>query len=284
MQTYAQAARWLSRYVGRRRVFGLSAEVAFWLFLSLVPLVAVGGMVAAKVVSGDTSSLSYWLLGVPLPVRELIGRELEHVAAWRSGAVAPVSAAAFVWLGSSGVHSLFDAFGTVTNDSRSWVSNRIAALISCVVLALGGAALAFLAIGAEWAHSLLISRQFFSLFVFTSTPIFRIITGGFLFFAVTVSLYAIGLSANQRRALPLFPGALVATILQAVLVFAYGLVVRATGDGGAYLAGLAAIGVTMTFVYLYVLSILLGLAVSQWLVDKSAADKEPVLQRQNQAR
>jgi uncharacterized BrkB/YihY/UPF0761 family membrane protein len=32
----------------RSRTFGLAAETAFWLFLSMIPLAAVGGLIAAR--------------------------------------------------------------------------------------------------------------------------------------------------------------------------------------------------------------------------------------------
>lgn len=82
---------------------------------------------------------------------------------------------------------------------------------------------------------------------------------------IIAGLYALGLPAKLRRSMPILPGAALAAVLQALLGVAYGLFIHATGDGSAYLAGLATIGVTMTFVYISVLSVLLGLAANQSL-------------------
>ncbi|MCA9586155.1 MAG: YihY/virulence factor BrkB family protein [Myxococcales bacterium] len=245
-------------------MLGLAAEVAFWLFLSLLPLVAVAGLIAAKLTVGHDAAVGSWLGAVPPSTRALVRRELAQLAASSGRTVGPVGTLIFVWLASSGIHSLFDAFDAMTNRERSWTRKRVTALGSCVLLALGGAALALLMRGVVWTRALL---------DLADTPVpetigaaARLAAGGVLVLAVVASLYAIGIPKPswRGRVLPILPGAVLATLLQAVLAFGYSLVIRMTGDGSAYLAGLATIGVTMTVVYLAVLSILLGVAVNEW--------------------
>ena len=45
--------RELLRRASRMRVLGIAAELAFWLFLALVPLATVAGIAAAKLAVGD---------------------------------------------------------------------------------------------------------------------------------------------------------------------------------------------------------------------------------------
>lgn len=259
-----QTVKWLRRYVGRKRVFGLAAEVAFWLFLSLLPLAAVGGLIAAKLAVGRDAALGSWLGGVPASTRELLTKEVSHLAASNGSTLGPFSTVIFLWLASSGIHSLFDAFDAMTNRRRSWVRKRIAALASCVVLAIGGAALALLGRGVVWARALLDLSE--RPLPGTVGVFVRVAGGSLLVLGIVTGLYAIGVPSRpwEGRVLPILPGAVLATLLQAVLAFAYSLLIRMTGDGSAYLAGLATIGVTMTVVYLEVLSILLGLTVNEW--------------------
>src|ERR1700690_1378810 len=65
----------------RSRSLGLAAEMAFWLFLSLLPLAAVAGLVTAKLASGSWSTTAPLLESLPLATRELVGTELGRVAA-----------------------------------------------------------------------------------------------------------------------------------------------------------------------------------------------------------
>lgn len=258
----------LQKYVLRPRVLGLAAEVAFWLFLSLLPLVAVAGLLAAKLFLGKGADVEAFLGAVPDAVRGLVLKELSQVVAIKENTIGPVGAVVYVWLASSGVHALFDAFEAMTGTSRSWVRNRLTALLSCVALSLGVAGLAFLSGGVQWLRSIVEAR---------SVPLsslglpLRFVLSAALVFSIVAGLYAVGVPKETRRTLPIIPGAALATMLQAVLAFAYALLVKLTGDGSAYVAGLAAIGVTMTTVYLYVLAILLGFALNQgWSSARSS--------------
>ena len=55
-----------------RRSLGLAAEMAFWLFLSLLPLSAVAGLVTAKLASGNASIAALLLDSLPRATREMV--------------------------------------------------------------------------------------------------------------------------------------------------------------------------------------------------------------------
>ena len=76
-----------------------------------------------------------------------------------------------------------------------------------------------------------------------------------------MGLYWVGLPRAARPRV-LFPGVFAAVALQIVLGACYVVFIGALGDGSAYLAGLAAVGVTMTAVFIYMLSLLFGLALN----------------------
>src|SRR5689334_15939484 len=116
------AATWLFelyRDLDHARTFGLAAETAFWLFLSLIPLLAVGGLVAARISTENWEQLTPVLGAMPGSTRSLIHDELERVARWNGGAVGVTGAAIFVWLASTGVHAMFDAFEVQSKAPRS---------------------------------------------------------------------------------------------------------------------------------------------------------------------
>ena len=65
--------------------------------------------------------------------------------------------------------------------------------------------------------------------------------------------------------MPILPGALLAVALEILFGFAYAFYIAKVGDGGAYLAGLAVIGVTMIGLYLFTAALLVGAVVNRKL-------------------
>src|SRR5690349_8269125 len=116
------ALTWLKDFIReleRSRTTGMAAEMAFWLFLSLVPLAAVAGLVVAKV-AVSSAEVTLLLASLPIETRELVSRQLKHVAAWNGGSVAAPAALVFVWLASGGVHAVFDVLEVKAGASRPW--------------------------------------------------------------------------------------------------------------------------------------------------------------------
>jgi membrane protein len=271
---------WL-RSVGTRliesRSFGLAAEMAFWLFLSLLPLAAVAGLVTAKLThGGEGATIAPLLDSLPAPTRDLLTTELGKVAAWNGGKVGASAALMFVWLASSGVHSILDGIEIESDaTARPWWKKRLIGLAACVGLSVGLGALAVLGAGlGSLAHLVGSSlppgaRELESGMV---GHVFRLVIGALLSFALIYSLYRVAVPPDGRnRTTPFAPGALVAVMLQAVVGAGYGFYIQRVGDGGAYQAGLASIGVTMTALYLLFLVLLVGSKVNEVVGEQRAA-------------
>ncbi len=97
----------------------------------------------------------------------------------------------------------------------------------------------------------------------------RLAFGLVLALGLVSGLYAIALPPPVRRAMPLLPGALLATALQVALGLGYALYLGQDGDGGAYYAGLAAVGVTLMALYLFSVALLVGIKLNQMLGEPS---------------
>ena len=265
------AVYWVKVYVGalaRSRTFGVASELTFWLFLSLLPLAAVVAMVAAKLAMRDEGTLNQMLGSLPFATQTLLHDELGKVSAWNGGRVAPLAAIIFVWLASSGVHSIFDALEIATGTpERAWWKKRLRAIAMCVGLSIGGVALALLGIGLDWVHRLSGSQAAFGALHFVamlSAP-FRVVLGLVIAVALVTALYWVGLPKCTRRRMPMLPGAIAAVLAHAVMALGYGFYVSKAGDGGAYQAGLAVIGVTMMALYLFSVALLAGVELNQLL-------------------
>ena len=114
---FADPLAWIKCLLVRldaNRALGLGAEMAFWLFLSLLPLAAVAGVVAAKLAVGNWSIAAPMLDSLPGATRELLKGEMGKMAAWNGGQVGVGAGVMFVWLASRGS----------TPSSTAWRSRR----------------------------------------------------------------------------------------------------------------------------------------------------------------
>jgi membrane protein len=259
------------RGVTRARTFGLAAEMSFWLFLSLVPLAAVAGLIAARLAMRNEPMVGGLLSSVAPDVRRMIETQVENVAHWNSGTLAPVALGMFVWLAASGVHAVFDALEVQSGTARPWWKKRLLALATCIGLSVGVAILGFLTIGLDRLEALLGGALPRGLEALATGSFVRFLTGTAVSVAMVAALYRIGIPREARYRTPIWPGTLLAVALIGVLGVGYRLYISRTGGGDAYLGSLAIIGVTMTTLWLFSVSLLLGTALNKGIGDRRVA-------------
>lgn len=252
----------------RSRTLGLAAEMAFWLFLALMPLAAVLGLVVAKLATKNVSAVAPLLDPMPSATRELVTRELSRVSAWNGGAVAPFAAAVFVWFASGGVHAVFDSLELETESKpRPWWKKRLLAIATCVVLSIGVAGLTLLGTGLDWVRKLA-GETVHDFRVGASSALdltFRLVVGGVLLVLLHLGIYWIGLPREARRRMPLWPGALFAVALEAILGFGYGYYLSRMGTQSAYQASLSIVAITLMTLWLFATALLAGVELNQQL-------------------
>jgi membrane protein len=253
---------------------GLAAQMAFWLFLSLLPLAAVAGLILARIAVARGDFIETMLATTPPAARDLIGTQLGQVARWNGGAVAPLAAAIFVWLASSGIHSVFNALEVQSGFERPWWKKRLIALTTCVGLSIGIGLLALLRTGLGWLFRLAganLPRALLAWDSSCSVAIARVIFGALIAFGLIVGLYLAGVPRVRGRHPVVVPGALLAVTIQATSGFGYGVYVRFAGTGNAYQAGLGIVGVTMMSLYLFCLALLIGAELNRAVSDRRAS-------------
>ena len=124
--------------VARRFVEGLkshngfeaAAAIAFWFFLSLLPLLVLLGFLVSQVARsrGMDALLTPLLDVVPDTAEDILRRELDRMAG-SNASVAPLGVAGFLWTASSGLHNLMDVFETAARVARrAWWKQRVIAL------------------------------------------------------------------------------------------------------------------------------------------------------------
>jgi membrane protein len=257
---------WLKEFIQdleESRTTGRAAEMAFWLFLSLIPLAAVAGLVAAKVAVSN-KDMMLLLASLPAESRDFVAKQLRHVAAWNGGSVGAPAALVFVWLGSGGIHAVFDVLEVKAHESRPWWKKRVLAIASCVALSIGTALIAVLAAGLNVVLGLVRGTKpihelemAIGMTGIVDTA-FRIGVGVLTAIGLVAGLYLVGVPRQARRRTPVLPGAMLAVAMQAALGTGYVFYLSKVGVHSAYQAGLSIIGVTMIALYLFSVALLVG--------------------------
>jgi membrane protein len=195
--------------MGRARTLGLAAEMAFWLFFALIPLAVVVGLVAAKLAMSDETGKALLLVAsLPRAARELLLNELGKVAAWKGGAVAPSAALVFLWLASSGVHAVFDAFEIQAGCARPWWKKRLIALGTCVVLSVGVGVVTLLGTGIDWLWHAAGSHVPEATKIVENSAVgqvVRFVLGAVISLGLTSLVFVLGVARGARRRMPVQP-------------------------------------------------------------------------------
>ena len=259
---------WLRRlYDGldRTRAFGVAAQMAFWLFLAMIPLAVVAGWVVARFAVAHADVVSDVFAATPGAATSWMSQQVSEVASWNGGTVAPVATVVFVWLASSGIHAVFDGLEVQVGAPRPWWKKRLLAIATCVGLSVGVALTTLLVTGLDWL------TRFFGAHLPAAFDIFqhggvavgvRVIIGLLLFFGLIAGMYWVGVPQRKKRGIPIVPGAIVASLIVFATGYGYGLYLSKVGVSSAYQAGLAIIAVTMTTLYLFSVALLVGAEVN----------------------
>jgi uncharacterized BrkB/YihY/UPF0761 family membrane protein len=104
-----------------------ASGMAFHFFLSLMPLLVVLGFLLGHLVKerGVDVLLDPLLEATPSMATQVVRHELERLAG-QNGALAPLGMVGFVWLSSSGVHGLINAFERAARATkRPWWKKRL---------------------------------------------------------------------------------------------------------------------------------------------------------------
>jgi uncharacterized BrkB/YihY/UPF0761 family membrane protein len=146
--TAERALRFCRRFVqGLRSHSGLqaAASIAFWFFLSLIPLLVLLGFLVGLVARsrGVDALVAPVLDVVPGTADDIVRKEVERMAG-STASLAPVGVVGYFWTASSGLHNLMDVFEEAAKvEPRPWWKQRAMALgwvllglVAAVLLAL----------------------------------------------------------------------------------------------------------------------------------------------------
>jgi membrane protein len=223
-------------------------------------MLALAGWVFARALSADPramSSLSLLLDLTPLEVHELLRR---HLARFSGVEVAPLALAGSLWLGSSAFHTLMSVFeqGSPASRKRSWLQKRLLAM-ACVLFSIAG-----FAIGTSVALYLAGGPVSFLRSLVTGVDLGPELGHGLVLLALLTTLTAL-LAGFFRIAVRrpgvarvIWPGALVTVVIGALSSLAFARYAAELARFSLFYGGLAAVAVTMIWLYVLCGALLLG--------------------------
>jgi membrane protein len=268
--------------MGTHRAFEAAAAIAFWFFLSLVPLLVLAGFLVGQVArTRGVDALVEPLLEVaPETAEGIVRKEVERLADGGT-TLAPFGVAGYLWTASSGLHNLMDVFETTGNARRRpWWKKRGIAL-AWVLLGLAttcALALLLVKIDATLHGHLRHSAAHFAALKRRGNPphtpaeqgiaaalmlvVGMVLLGGFYRFAV---------EHPQRIRRSVWPGTFTAVGCWLVVSWVFGAYVVSIADYALYYGGLAAVAILLVWLYLTSLSLVVGAEVNAQL-ERGATD------------
>jgi membrane protein len=257
-----------------------AAAIAFWFFLSFVPLLVLLGFLVGQVARsrGIDALIGPLLDVVPGSAEDLVRKELERLAG--SGAsLAPLGVAGYFWTASSGLHNLMDVFETSAGvRRRPWWKQRAIALGWVVLGLLTACVVAWLLVRIDGAlHSHEVTREAARavhgalkrrMHKALHTPTEELLAVVLALLLGTVFLagfyrFAVEHPPGVRRRV--WPGTITAVVCWLVVSWAFGAYVTSLADYALYYGSLAAVAVMLVWLYLTSLSLVVGAEVNAQL-------------------
>jgi membrane protein len=134
--------------------FEAAAAIAFWFFLSLVPLLVLLGFLVGQVARsrGVDALVTPMLEVIPDTAEDIVRKELERMAGGATS-VAPLGVIGYFWTASSGLHNLMDVFETAARvvKRRPWWLQRAIALGWVIAGLVAACVLAWSLVQVDWA-------------------------------------------------------------------------------------------------------------------------------------
>jgi membrane protein len=259
-----------------------AAAIAFWFFLSFVPLLVLLGFLVGQVARsrGIDALVGPLLDVVPGSAEELVRKEIERLAG--SGvSLAPLGVAGYFWTASSGLHNLMDVFETAARvRRRPWWKQRAIAL-GWVVLGLATACvIAWLLVridGVLHAHEAsaheavraaahgAIRRRMRKALHTPTEEAFAVVLALLLGTVFLAGFYRFAVEHPQGVRRRVWPGTITAVVCWLVVSWAFGEYVSSLADYALYYGSLAAVAVMLVWLYLTSLSLVLGAEVNAQL-------------------
>lgn len=239
--------RVLVRSLRHHDAFVAASAIAFDAFLSLMPILAMLGYLVHRTSEVGGLVIAPLLDAAPPPIREIAGLEYLRLSERGAAALAPISAAVFLWLSSAGLSTAMGVFERMFGAApRRWAHRRAIALV-CVMFVLSAVFL----VGAALVFVIDLLGAFAAAAVGLILPPLVVVATLSAFYRLAVRRPR----GTRRRALP---GALLTLVLWVLLSAGFSLYVSDFERFSTFYGGLAAVAVFLIWLWLLAIALLVG--------------------------
>lgn len=258
----------LAQLLWRRDITVATSAMAFDLFLAAIPMLALAGWLFGKLLLGDNESVlrtTALLLDLtPSEVQTITWQQLDRFAL---DSVAPIALVSALWMASGAFHTSMSLLETTAGTARRpWWKKRLLALFSVVLsIAMFGSC----ALLAVW-----VSVGPARLFVLLSGGDVEL-NPGFAHYLLLALLAVLGVGlfalffyvASPRPGVRrrIFPGAVLSVVAGSAISGAFAFYAGHLGRFALFYGSLAAVAVTLAWLWLVCLSVLVGAELNQLL-------------------
>ena len=273
-----QLGRSILRDLGQRSAFEGAAAVAFWFFLSLVPLLVLVGYLVGQVARehGVDELVGPLLEIIPGSAESLVRTELDRLAHGGGASLAPVGMVGFLWTASSGLHNLMEVIEKGAHVAgRPWWKKRAIALAWVVAGLTAACILAWLLVNidsmlqaheapvraAARGHGAFQRRFHKALHARREQALAAtlLLASGMAMLAAFYR-FAVEHPPGVRRRV--WPGTVAAVLSWLLVSWVFGAYVGTMADYALYYGSLAAVAVLLVWLYLTGLSLVAGAEVN----------------------
>jgi membrane protein len=258
------------REIVEDRALGRAAELAFFLILSLFPLLICTLSLLSFIPASKELALQYLSQAMPKEAMGLIRNWVNELVDQRSSAVFSFGLLFTLWSASSGIVALMEILNVayeVPEDSRSFLKMRIVSVILTIALALlilGGCALVIYGGSlARWALLQIKSAEAYYWIGRSASYIM----GALLLFAALQLTYNYGPDVD-RGANKTWPGSIFGTVAILFCSYLFSIYLRFVPSYNATYGSLGAIVVLMIWLYLVGLIFMIGAEINSELMKR----------------
>jgi len=247
----ARATRALVEKLDRHDVLSAASAMAFDVFLSLIPILAMAGYVLHRLRQSGSAVIGPLIRTAPTQIQELASVEFLRLSETGAAALAPISVIGFLWVSSAGLSTAMSHCELMFQARpRHWIKRRAIATV-CVVAGL-------FAIGAVAASAVLVGRVFGP----AGATVVGVALPGAVLLGGLWAFYRISIQRRpdvKRRA---FPGAIVTLFLWTGLTYGFSEYVRDFAAYATFYGSLAAVAIMLLWLWLLMLALLMGAEVN----------------------
>lgn len=258
----------LCQLLVRRDIATATSAMAFDLFLAAIPMLALSGWLFGKLLLGDHESVlqtTALLLNLtPSEVQTLTWQQLDRFAL---GSVAPFALLSALWMASGAFHTSMSLLevtaGTVR---RPWWRKRLVSLLSVVlsILLFGSCALVavWVSVGPE---RLFVALSGGELVLYPGVTHYLLLLLLAVLGVALLALFYFVASPRPGVRRRIFPGALVSVLAGSAISGAFAYYAGHLARFALFYGSLAAVAVTLAWLWLVCLSVLVGAELNQLL-------------------